>query len=740
MIKRWPYALIGLIVCLPIILVTANISSAVPWSYAVVVSGLLILAKYIYDLRLSARLNKASLAQLSQQLVDVKKNSELLNHQKTEYLAKVSHDLRTPLHGINGVIEMIDKETVSPKIQRYLDQMRLSSDALMTVIAGVIDLSGDDAADVVLKRSPFELLSICENVIRIFVQSAYSKQVDIQLHFDPKLLNVWVNSDPQRLYQVLTNLLGNAFKFTDKGSVSLWVILRANTDKHLDVRFMVVDTGVGIPTAEIKSIFDPYYQVQSHQTAHIKGSGLGLNISQELIGKFGGTLNVSSTVNVGSKFFFDINLMRHYPKNVKELVLSRAPGHTEIILVTDKSTATETLIQLFQYWGIDIVQYETPAAILSLTFQNKPSLLILELNVVDNINVAQDIQAHVAARANYLLVNNFEQDSVDNWQLINKPILPTDLIKLSVRNDILRSLSTTSSFDVNALEQVKRYCQKRSFNVLIVDDIELNQIILHEIVKQLHIHDCHFAANGLEAVEKAMACDFDLILMDLNMPLMSGLDASIKINQYRPASMIMAITATVEDDLQTGSGQPIHSVLRKPLTVDSFAQHLYDTFVQPNVSEQELTVCKSQLGRHALIDNMLLPFNILVMTTDISIGSHLNMLSKIDSETFNIQYTTDLSSISQIIQCQPFHLLILDDEITVHLLLKELQKKRLIVPVVLISEKGDDLEIWPDNISMISSNVTLTTLCHTLCELLITAHQTHPNTQLSKQENENRKL
>ena len=736
--KIWPYLLIGMLVCLPLTFLVLDISNVLEWSFGFVFIGLVVITKYIYDLRLVLQEKSGDLKQLQQEIIDVKTNSELLSQQKTEYLAKVSHDLRTPLHGINGVIEMIDKETISPKVQRYIEQMRHSSKSLMSVIANVIDLSGDGATDVVLKHAPFKVLDVCENVVRIFIQPASEKKVDIQLHFDPRLLDVWVHSDERRLQQVLTNLIGNAFKFTESGSVSLWVIERGNSDKNIEIRFMVVDTGIGIPEKELKSIFDPYYQVEAHQKLRIKGSGLGLNISQELITKFGGTLKVNSTEGIGSKFFFDISVKQTQSQNVNKLISNVSSYQNEVVLVTNKNTTTESLNQLFRNWGVDTIQCETAESVLEHEFHQKPTLMILELSIINDLEHAQAIKAHVRANNNYLLVDNFEQETFDNWQILNKPILPSDVIKLCVTNDVVRSITTTSSFDENIVEQTKLFCRNKAFKILIVDDVELNQIIMHELVKQLDIVDCDFASNGLDAVEMATSRHYDLILMDVHMPVMSGTEASVKISEICPESMIIALTATVDTEVNMILNGSVHSVLRKPLTLESFTLHFYNTFVKSIISKKELELARTQFSNNGLVDAQSEPFNILVSSSHIKIVDYLDVISHTFKDKFNIQFVSNSSDITHLLQFEPFHALVLDNEIEVQLTLKELERKRLIVPILLISETTSEKLILPNHITMINHHIGFNPLCEILCNKLVTAH--HSNTQLSIHKNENIKL
>lgn len=734
----WPYLFIGMLTCLLPILFVLDISYLKEWSFGLVFIGLTVITKDIYDLRVALQQKDDDLRQLKQEMDDVTNNSKLSSDKKTKYLAKVSHDLRTPLHGINGIIDMIDKETISPKVQRYLEQIKHSSKALMSVIAGVIDLSDDESTDVLLEPAPFKLIDVCENVIRIFIQSAYEKQLSIQLHFDPKLLNVRVYSDERRLQQVLTNLIGNAFKFTESGSVSLWVMTRSDSNDNAEIRFMVVDTGIGIPEKELKSIFDPYYQVESRQNLKIKGSGLGLNISQELIAKFGGTLRVSSTVDIGSKFFFDLIMQKAQSHNIDKLILNTSSYQDHVVCVTNKNTTTESLTQLFRHYDVDTVQCETLESILNYQFHSQPRLLILELSIINDIEQAQIIQDHVRAQSNYLLVDNFDLESFDNWQILNKPILPSDILKLCVASDILRSIKTTNSLDSNAKEQAKLYFQHQPFKLLIVDDVEINQIILHELVKQLDIVDCDFACNGLEAVEMAMSRHYDLILMDMHMPVMSGGEASAKISEARPEITIIAVTATVDKEINMVLKGGIHSVLRKPLTLECLSQHLYKYFVKAVVSKKEQDIALTQFNRTGIFDAVSQPVNILVSTSHVKIAEYLDTLSHILNGSINIQYAMNNSNIEQIIQLQGFQAIILDEDIEIQILLKQLQRKRLMIPILIISDLTKKNIILPSHVTMINKNIEFNKLCDILSNQLTTTH--HSNSQLSIQNNENIKL
>ena len=682
---------------------------------------------------------KQSSSNHEEQILTKQKSDDLLNAekelsiQKTKYLAKVSHDLRTPLHGINGIIEIIEKETVSPKIQRYLDQMRISSQALMNVIADTIDLSVRDTGELQIKYADFKLLDVCENVIRIFTQSADEKNIQLELHFDPRLFSQAVISDSQRLYQVLNNLIGNAFKFTEQGKICLWVIAKSRNEEEVEVRFLITDTGFGIPEENLNSIFNPYFQVDKANVKHIQGSGLGLNISQELVKKLGGELKVTSRLNFGSKFFFDLRLKQAKTSSGKSYKL-KDTEQNQIVLLSQRDVATESMIQQLSKWNTDVKLFNHVDDMQKSQIKQPISLLIIELDAVDSFNQANQIKDVISARANCLLISNYQYREYEDWQLLYKPLLPSSVLQLCLRNDILRSKFSLSDQPIVYTDLVKSYFQEIKIKVLIVDDIEINRIVLNEALKQIGVAGFEFAANGAQAADLAEKQDFDMIFMDLNMPVMNGYEAAVKIKQIKPHTKIIAITATVEDETLKACEKMMDRVLGKPITSECLAKEIYSLVVAQHFDEEDMNVHKNKLVQTASQSGLSMPISVLVASADNTINSLLVELFE-GIQEYKLLFVKQAIDIPEILQVEPFQLLIIDENLhrlSMPILFEELNKKRINLPIhVLTDKKREHAQPWQRVCKAVQKPITPKLLYAAIDETFVRKVQIDKATRLS---------
>ncbi|MBF7073553.1 response regulator [Glaciecola sp. MH2013] len=610
-----------------------------------------------------------------------------ISQDKAKHLAKVSHDLRTPLHGINGLIEVIEKETVSPKIQRYLDQIRVSSRALMTVISDAIDLSNNSPNGMSLRLEPFRLLEVCENVVRIFTQSAQSKNIELQLHFDSRLIELGVKSDSQRLYQVLSNLIGNAFKFTDHGNVSVWVIFRQENAEELSVRFLVSDTGVGIPEKDLAAVFEPFYQVNSSQNSRARGSGLGLNISKEIVEMMGGKIQAKSKENFGTQLFFDLTFKKVRLKGIPRFTAEHK--HKTIIkLVSSKGTATESIRSLFSNWNINVQQYDSTQSLLSENHSEQTDLLIIDFAELGTLQESNELKDALRAKANCVLLDNNQYKEFADWHVLYKPILPSELIQIAVRSDVLRASYTLSEYPIDYSTLMLTYATTNPISHLIVDDNEINKVVLHESLKQLGFSDFDFASNGKEAIHKAAERHFDVIWMDIHMPIMSGVEASKIIKDSKSTAVIVAITASVDDELISECRKVTDLVLSKPLSPSEIAENLYQMFVSKSIDQAEKQKLAQKLEDIATQCSFANPINILVASENEKLISSLLQIFN-TTQAFKMMFVDKAADIPEILTVESFQLLLIDYELprlSIPLLFNEFTAKRIVIPICVLTD------------------------------------------------------
>ena len=249
--------------------------------------------------------------------------AEASSQAKTQFLANMSHEIRTPLNGVVGMIELMRLTELSPTQRRYTDQATQSSQALLRLIDDILDLSRIEVGRLELEAVPFHLPSLVHDARMLFAEPARDKGLRLSVSV-PDDLNVMLVGDPHRLLQVLTNLLGNAIKFTAEGGVIIRATREEDDDSSITVRFEIVDTGIGIPASQRERIFEAFTQGDSSMTRRFGGTGLGLSISRELVRMMGGQIGVSSSVGAGSTFWFTVRMPRSTPQSVIR-VTAKAP-------------------------------------------------------------------------------------------------------------------------------------------------------------------------------------------------------------------------------------------------------------------------------------------------------------------------------------------------------------------------------------------------------------------------------
>jgi signal transduction histidine kinase/CheY-like chemotaxis protein len=497
---------------------------------------------------------------------------------KSQFLANMSHEIRTPLNGVVGMLELLRQTELAPTQRRFVETARRSSETLLGVINGVLDLSKIEAGRVELEESAFDLRTVVEEVTELFAELAYGKGLELSC-FVPASLRTGLVGDAGRLRQVLTNLISNAIKFTDRGEVAVRVALAEQDSSSALLTFEVIDTGIGIPAEKREHIFEAFAQADSSTTRRYGGTGLGLSIAKHFCQMMGGTIEVTSELGGGSTFRFTAHFSLQ-PQPDVEVELDASPCRDiSVLVVADNVRIREILGDHLAAWHIPIQQTRTASAALAMlrdpaARQNPLGVVIIDSSLADmaGFELARAIsRLPAASELRVVLAISCDQDVRElgdgALKLLTKPIRRPALwdciagVEANTRSPIPCALGDSS----------RSGPEDAPVRVLLVEDSPIN---LEVGVAVLESMGCivETAANGLQALERHAGRGYELIFMDCQMPEMDGFETTIEIRrrearsgQYTP---IIALTASVvEDGRQRCLAVGMDDFLAKPFTL-----------------------------------------------------------------------------------------------------------------------------------------------------------------------------
>jgi len=497
---------------------------------------------------------------------------------KSQFLANMSHEIRTPLNGVLGMLELVRQTELAPTQRRFVETAWRSGETLLGVINGVLDLSKIEAGRVELDESAFDLRTAVEEVTELFAELAYGKGLELSC-FIPAGLHTAVVGDAGRLRQVLTNLIGNAIKFTDRGEVAVRVELAERDASSALLAFEVIDTGIGIPAEKREHIFEAFAQADSSTTRRYGGTGLGLSIAKHFCQMMGGSIEVISELGSGSKFRFtarfSLRLLRE-----GEVARDDPPCRgISILIVADNARIREILGDQLAAWRIPTQQTRTASAALAMLRdpagrQNQFGVVIIDGSLPDmpGIELARAIRTiQEASELRIVLVTSFDQDTGKfgdgALKLLTKPIRQPALRDCVVGVEA-SALVPAACMSGDSSQSAPENAPVR---VLLVEDSPIN---LEVGVAVLESMGCivETAANGLQALDRHASGEYELIFMDCQMPEMDGFETTIEIRRREADSglhtPIIALTASVvEDGRQRCLAVGMDDFLAKPFTL-----------------------------------------------------------------------------------------------------------------------------------------------------------------------------
>ena len=518
---------------------------------------------------------------------------------KTVFLANMSHELRTPLNGVLGFIDLLSNTDLTEEQAEYIANIKNSAQSLLEIISDILDFSKIERGKLELEYGEFNLSDMAKSVMDIFVPRAEKKRINLLLYVDPGI-NYTVIGDPLRIKQVLINFISNAIKFTDSGGCILFELNIKRDDRdYYELTFSVSDTGIGIPRDKTDLLFNEFYQVDGTVSKGYGGSGLGLSISNNLVRMMGGEIKVESEYGKGSKFYFDIVLKKKNPLG-RSIENYKFEGLRVAFLYSIEKLSFSNLTRYFTFMGCRVEVFtDIDELLVDWNRRGNYDLAVLCCNAGDNAN---DIRAKLSkvkelpavVVCSKTQIRTLENSLGGRHTVVFKPFLFEDLYRsvkgvVSGRMDMGREALSGG----RALSRKGKKMRFPGKKILVAEDNEINQRLMYEILKKYGL-SVSIANDGREAVEAFRGTNFDVVFMDVSMPILDGVNATAfmrEIDRERGKhTPIIALTAhAVRGDMERYLNSGMDDYVSKPISIEAIERVLKRYLGEGVIEDEEET-------------------------------------------------------------------------------------------------------------------------------------------------------